>query len=71
MSKKIALKPTKNRVSVRRHRCAFMLNDAENRALDRYLKKYKVKNKSKFIRETLMVEVIKRMELDSPTLFDN
>lgn len=71
MPKKKSLKPTVNRVSVRRHRHAFILNDQENNALNRYLNKYNVKNKSKFIREAVMVEVIRRLEQDSPTLFDD
>jgi len=45
-------------------------NDEENRALERFMCKYKVKNKSKFIRETLMIAIIKKFEEDHPTLFD-
>lgn len=70
MSKKKPLKPSVNRDLVRKHRCTFMLNDEENKSLNRYIEKYKVKNKSKFIREVLMFEVIKRQAEDSPTLFD-
>ena len=70
MPKKKPSKPTQNRVSLRKHRHIFTLNDLENKALDRYLSKYSVKNKSKFIRETLMVEIIRRLEKDQPTLFD-
>ena len=70
MPKKKPLKPTLNRVSLRKHRHIFTLNDQENKALNRYLGKYNVKNKSKFIRETLMLEVIRRLEEDQPTLFD-
>ena len=70
MPKKKQSKPTQNRVSLRKHRHIFTLNDLENKALNRYLSKYSVKNKSKFIRETLMVEIIRRLEKDQPTLFD-
>lgn len=49
----------------------FVLNDQENQALNKFLKKYNIKNKSKFIRETLMRTIIVKMEADSPTLFDN
>ncbi len=70
MPKKKPSKPTQNRVSLRKHRHIFTLNDLENKALNRYLSKYSVKNKSKFIRETLMVEIIRRLEKDQPTLFD-
>lgn len=71
MAKKKVLKPSRNRVSNRTHRYVFTLNDQENKALCRYIAKYNVKNKSKFIRETLMLEVIRRTEQDSPTLFDD
>lgn len=71
MPKKKPSKPTVNRVSLRKHRHVFTLNDLEEKALNRYLKKYSVKNKSKFIRETLMVEIIRRLEKDQPTLFDS
>ena len=46
------------------------LNDEENKALTRYINKYKISNKSKFIRETLMLAVIRKLEEDHPTLFD-
>ena len=71
MSKKKQSKPAQKRVSLRNHRHIFTLNDLENKALKRYLTRYNVKNKSKFIRETLMLEVIRRMEKDQPTLFDS
>lgn len=71
MAKKKILKPSRNRVSTRSHRHVFVLNDLENKALCRYITKYNIKNKSKFIRETLMIEVIRRLEQDSPTLFDS
>lgn len=54
----------------RSHRISFMLNDKEVDALERYIKKYKIKCKSKFVREALMLTVIRKLEEDSPTLFD-
>jgi hypothetical protein len=59
-----------NAKSLRTHRKAFVLNDAENKALEIYLKTYNIKNRSRFIRETLMTAVIKRTENNSPRLFD-
>ena len=69
MAKKIANLISK-RNSLRTHRQIFTLNDEENKALTRYITKYKVQNKSKFIRETLMITIIRKMEEDHPTLFD-
>ena len=59
-----------HRISLRTHRQSFTLNDEENKALFRYISKYNVTNKSKFIRESLMITIIKKMEEDHPTLFD-
>jgi hypothetical protein len=64
------LKVIQKRNSLRTHRQIFTLNDEENKALIRYISKYKVQNKSKFMREVLMLTIIKRMEEDRPTLFD-
>ncbi len=54
----------------RSHRTAFLLNDKEKEALDIYCKKNKIKNKSKFIRETLLRAVMDHFLDDYPTLFD-
>jgi hypothetical protein len=69
MAKKIVNLVSK-RNSLRTHRQIFTLNDEENKALNRYISKYRVQNKSKFIREALMLAIIKKMEEDHPTLFD-
>lgn len=69
MAKKNIL-PVSQRKSLRRHRHIFVLNDEENRALVRYMAKYKIENKSKYIRETLMKAILRRLEQDHPTLFD-
>ncbi len=71
MSKKKQEKPLNNRKTLRTNRHSFTLNDLEDNALSRYLKKYKISNKSKFIREVVMYEIISRLEKDSPTLFEN
>lgn len=69
MAKKKTIIPPK-RKSPRIHRQLFTLNEEENNALNRYMSKYKVQNKSKFIRETLMIAIIRKFEEDHPTLFD-
>ena len=60
---KSKLEPRKNKISI-------MLNDSEMRALERYCNQYAVSNRSKLIRETLMRNILKRFDNDSPTLFD-
>lgn len=69
MAKKIT-KFLPKRNSLRTHRQIFTLNDEENKALTRYISKYNVVNKSKFIRESILTTIIKKMEEDRPTLFD-
>jgi hypothetical protein len=69
MAKKNSI-PLSNRNSLRTHRQIFTLNDEENKALNRYIEKYKVQNKSKFLRETVMLTIIRKFEEDHPTLFD-
>jgi len=69
MAKKIKI-PVSKRNSLRTHRQICTLNDEEDKALSRYIAKYKVQNKSKFIRETLMLAILRKLEEDHPTLFD-
>lgn len=58
------------RKAPREHRVTLMLNDSEQRALDKYCERYKISNRSRFIREALMRTILKRIENDQPTLFD-
>ncbi len=54
----------------RSHRVSILLNESEKRALQKYCEQYTVTNRSRLIRETLMREILKRFDTDSPTLFD-
>lgn len=51
------------------HRVAFMLNDEELKAVNRYLSKYKIANKSNWYRSTIIAHVLRNLEEDYPTLF--
>lgn len=55
---------------LRNNRIGILFNNRELKAIDAYCKKYKVKNRSKFIRETLLTEVLKRFDEDYPSLFE-
>ncbi len=70
MPKKIKNKPAEIKKMLRTHKHFFSLNDKENKALERYVSRYKVRNKSRFIRETLMFAILKKFDEDHPTLFD-
>ena len=54
----------------RRHRLTIQLNDHEMSALELYCKKYRVKNRSAFVRESIMRVVMNRFLEDYPTLFE-
>lgn len=54
----------------RTHPVAFMLNDQEWDCLNSYLRRFRVQNKSKFLRETVMHRVIDRLSEENPGLFD-
>ena len=51
-------------------RTSLLLNQREREAIELYCQKYKIKNKSKFMRETILTEVLKRFDEDYPTLFE-
>ncbi len=52
------------------HKITFMLNDEEHKAVQRYLAKYKIENKSRWYRETILMHVVRTLEEDYPTLFN-
>jgi hypothetical protein len=54
---------------LRVHRIVFNLNSDEYRAVERYLDKYKISNKSRWYRETILCHILKILEEDYPTLF--
>jgi len=54
----------------RENRIAILLNESEQRALDRFCERYGITNRSKLVRETLMRAILQKIENDQPTLFD-
>ena len=65
------MNPTRsNRKLPRSERVSIQLNQKEAQVLQRYCERYGVKNRSRFIRETLMRAVLKQLDRDNPTLFD-
>ncbi len=55
---------------LRKNRHAILFNNRELKAIEAYCRKYKVDNKSKFMRETILTEVLKRFDEDYPSLFE-
>jgi metal-responsive CopG/Arc/MetJ family transcriptional regulator len=58
------------RKAPRENRITILLNESEQKALDRFCDRYGVSNRSRLIRETLMKAILKKIEADQPTLFD-
>ena len=54
----------------RNNRLSLMLNNREMRALSIYCNRYRVKNKSEFMRSTIMKAILKRFEDEHPTLWE-
>lgn len=54
----------------RSHRTSILFNNREHEAINLYCEKYKIRNKSKFMREAIMTEILKRFDQDYPTLFE-
>ena len=53
----------------RERRMSILLSEDEQLIVDRYLEKYKITNKSRCLRETILMFIHKNMEEDYPTLF--
>ncbi|MGD0582964.1 MAG: hypothetical protein ABR974_08480 [Bacteroidales bacterium] len=54
----------------RTSRLSLMLNKREMRALSIYCNRYRIKNKSEFLRATIMKAILKRFEDEHPTLWE-
>lgn len=52
------------------NRTSILFNSREQEAINLYCEKYKIRNKSKFMREAIMTEILKRFDEDYPTLFE-
>jgi hypothetical protein len=55
----------------RNNRLSLMLNSREMRALGIYCNRYRIKNKSEFLRGTIMKAILKRFEEEHPSLWED
>ena len=53
----------------REQRIVCLMSNEELRIVDRYLAHYKITNKSRWFRETILAFIHKNMDEDYPTLF--
>ncbi|MFO7933265.1 MAG: hypothetical protein R6U78_04200 [Bacteroidales bacterium] len=51
-------------------RASLLFNSREQEAINLYCRKYSIRNRSKFMREAILTEVLKRFDEDYPTLFE-
>ncbi len=63
-------KNLKQRVLPRSKKAEFMLNKEEYELIHSYLRKYKISNRSRWFRETIINHILRNMEQDYPTLFE-
>lgn len=68
--KKLEKKGKRDEKLLRTSRTSLLFNQREREAIELYCQKYKIKNKSKFMREIILTEVLKRFDEDYPTLFE-
>lgn len=68
ISKKKYALPPQNKL--RTKKAEFMLNEEEYNLICFYLKKYNISNRSRWFRETVLSHVLKSMDQDYPTLFE-
>ncbi|MBO5951505.1 MAG: hypothetical protein J6V02_04530 [Bacteroidaceae bacterium] len=54
---------------VRDKRMTCLISEEEERIIDHYLRKYNIKNRSRWMRETILTFIMKNLEQDYPTLF--
>lgn len=56
--------------AVRHERLVCLVSEDEMRIIDSYLRKYKIANKSRWMRETLLAFIHQNLDQDYPTLFN-
>lgn len=54
----------------RTERYSFLASREEKQAIESYLKKYRISNRSRWMRETLITFIMQKLGQDYPTLFD-
>lgn len=61
----------RNMNMMRRNKVNLALNDMELKAINQYCDRYRISNRSKFLREAILTEVLKRFDRDYPSLFED
>jgi len=54
---------------LRTNRRAILFNNKEMKVIESYCRKYRIDNRSRFMREAIITSVLKKLDEDYPTLF--
>lgn len=60
----------KKETPARTDRYSFLVSQEEKNLIESYLKKYGIENHSRWMRETLISFILKNLDQDYPTLFN-
>ena len=60
----------KKETKLRDKQIHLSLNSEEYNLVSLYVRKYKISNKSRWLRETVITHILKTLDQDYPTLFD-
>ena len=63
------MEQNKNLDLLRKNKKAILFNNKELKAIESYCEKYRVHNRSKFMREAIITTILKKFDDDYPTLF--
>jgi len=66
----VKIRKTKEKDLLRKNPQSLLFNNREMKAIEAYCAKYKVQNKAKFMRETILSEILRKFDEDYPSLFE-
>ena len=70
MKKKVNTSVKEELNNQRDFKISISLNRKKYKAVIRYLDKYKIANRSRWVRETILMHILEKMEENHPTLFN-
>jgi len=63
------MEPKRDVDLLRVNKKSILFNNRELLAIESYCKKYRISNRSKFMREAIITAILKKFDEDYPTLF--
>ena len=65
----IHMEQIKNTDLLRKNKKSILFNNKEMKVIESYCEKYRIQNRSKFMREAIITTILKKLDEDYPTLF--